>query len=77
LDKSKTAHCNKLDKLVLNASSDPNTVVVIADASVNNNVATSIAYVHSFNNPLKKILHHAINITSTEVKLFAIRCGIN
>jgi len=27
--------------------------------------------------PLTKTIHHAINVTSTEAKLFAIRCGIN
>jgi len=37
----------------------------------------SIAYIHFFNNPIKKILYYAINITMTKAKLFAIRCGIN
>ena len=32
---------------------------------------------HSFNNPLKKMLHYVINITLTEAKLFALKCGIN
>jgi len=45
--------------------------------SIQNNVTTSIAHIHSFNNLLKKTLHHAINVTSTEAKLFAIRCSIN
>jgi len=52
-------------------------VIVIADTSVKNNITTSIVHVHSFNNPLKKILYQAINTTSTETKLFAIKYGIN
>jgi len=32
---------------------------------------------HLANHPLIKIVHHAAFITSTEVELFAIRCGIN
>ena len=28
-------------------------------------------------NTLIKIVHHAVFVTSTEAKLFAIRCGIN
>ena len=52
-------------------------VIVISDASVKNNVTTSIAYIYFFNNPLKKMLHHAINITSTKAELFAIRYEIN
>jgi len=27
--------------------------------------------------PLMKTIHHAVNVTSTEAELFAIRCGIN
>jgi len=46
-------------------------VLVILDTSIQNNVAIS------FNSSLKKTLHHAINITSTEAELFALRCGIN
>jgi len=29
------------------------------------------------NRPVTKIVHHAVNITTTEAELFAIRCGIN
>jgi len=45
--------------------------------SVKNNVALSIAHIHVFNKPTVKTLHHTINITSSEAKFFAIRCGIN
>ena len=40
-------------------------------------MATSIAYIHVHNNPVIKILYHTINITSTKVELFAIRCSTN
>ena len=36
-----------------------------------------IAHIHSRLNTVAKTIYHAINITSTEVELFAIRCGIN
>lgn len=54
-----------------------NTVVIISDTSIKNNVTISIIYIHSFNNLLKKTLYHVINITSTEAELFTLRCGIN
>ena len=76
-NESKIAHCNKLNELIFNTSLEPNTVVVVLDASIKNNIATSIAHVYFFNNLLKKTLYHAINITSMEAELFAIRCGIN
>ena len=62
---------------MINALLDPNTVIVILDASIKNNVTTSIAHVHSFSRPIRKILYHVINTTSIEVELFAIRCGIS
>ena len=37
----------------------------------------SISHIHSSLNDIKKTIHHAVNIASTEAKLFAIRCGIN
>ena len=60
--------------------SSPSSLVltlVIMDASIKNNVATSISHIHIHNKPIVKMLHHAINITSTEAELFTIRCSIN
>jgi len=54
-----------------------NLVIVVSDASIKNNIATSIAYIHSYFNPVKKTLHQAINITTTEVELSVIRCEIS
>jgi len=47
------------------------------DASIKNNIATLIMYVHIYNKPMIKTLHHTINTTSTEAEFFALRCGIN
>ena len=77
LEESKSHYCSLLDNIVLNTSSDPSTVVVISDTSIKSNITMSVIYDHLFNNPLKKTLHHAINVTSTEAELFSIRCGIN
>ena len=63
--------------MVLRCSSEPNTALVITDASIKNNIATSISHIHSANHPLIKTVHHASFITSMEVELFAIRCSIN
>jgi len=52
-------------------------VVVVFDTSIKNQIATSIAYVHSFRNPVMKTLYYTVNITTTKTKLFVIRCGIN
>ena len=76
-NESKEAYYKKLDEIILKSSLDPKTVVITTDTNVKNNITSSISHIHSFNNPLKKMLHHTINITLTEAELFAIRYGIN
>ena len=61
----------------MESSSNLSHALVIMDASIKNNIATSISHVHIHNKPLTKTLHHTVNIMSTEVELFTIRCGIN
>ena len=70
-------HAQELEDMVLHNSSLPHTALVITDASIKNNIATSILHVYTANLPLTKTVHHASFVTSTEVELFAIRCGIN
>ena len=65
----------ELDDMILESSSFPSVAIVASDASIKNNVATSI--IHMVDKPLTKIVHHTVNVTSTEAELFAIRCGIN
>jgi len=74
--KSKAIHLYKLDDLVFNASSDSNSIIVVSNVSIRNNIAILIAYIHSFFSLTKKMLYHAINITSMEAELFAIRCKL-
>ena len=76
-NKSKKAHCCKLNEVVFNTSNKSNIVIIISDASIKNNVAMSITHIHSFNQALKTTLYHAINVTSTEAKLFVLRWEIN
>ena len=72
----KTYFCN-LNNITLQASTNPQLVVVVSNASIKNYAATLIAHVHVHNNPVIKIIHHAVNVMSTKVELFVIRCGIN
>jgi len=77
-EKNQNKICNQeLDDMVLCCSSEPNTILVITDASIKNDIATSILHIHSADRPLIKTVHHASFITSTEAELFAIICGIN
>ena len=62
---------------MLRASSDLSSTIIVLDANIKNHIITSISHIHSFNKPVIKTLHRAINVTTTEAELFAIWCGIN
>ena len=70
-------YAQELDEMVLWISSSPSIALIITDASIKNDIATSISYIHLANHPLIKMVYHAVFITSMETELFTIRCGIN
>ena len=67
----------QLDKMTLQLSSSPYMVIIVTDASIKKDIATSISHMYICNHPLTKTVHHAVYIMSTEAEIFAIRCGIN
>jgi len=75
-EKYKT-RAQELDDMVLSNSSLPQSALMITDASIKHDIATSISHIHIANHPLTKTVHHALFVTSTKAELFAIRCGIN
>ena len=74
---NKTTHIHKLDECVFYTSNNSKSVVIVSDTSIKNNITISITHVHSLLNPVKKMIHYAVNIMSTEAELFAIRYSIN
>jgi len=66
-----------LDNTIINVFNNSHSSVVIADISIRNNVTTSIVHIYLYNRPVIKIVHYAVNITTIEAELFAIRCRIN
>ena len=68
--------CN-LNNIAINISNNPYSLIILSNASIKNNIAISISYIYSHNRLVIRMIHHAVNITTTETKLFAIRCGIN
>jgi len=65
-------HIKNLEEIMLRAFSDPFLSIAMLDVSIKNQVTTSILHIHSFNKPVVKTLHRAINITIAKAKLFAI-----
>ena len=70
-------HIEKLDKIALRMSSNPLSTIIVSDTSIKNHIATLISHIHSFNKPVIKTKHRAINVTTTKAELFAIQCRIN
>ena len=70
-------HIQKLNEIVLRASSNPSSTIIMSDASIKNHVATLILHIHYYNKPVIKTMHRVINVTTTKAELFAIHCGIN
>ena len=76
-EKNNKKHYQQLDEMTLQSSSSPHMAIVVIDASIKNDIATSISYVHICDHSLIKMVHYAAYVTSTELELFAIRCSIN
>ena len=55
----------------------PYTAIVVFNASIKNDIATLVSHIYIQNNPLIKMVHHMVYITSTEVELFTIRCRLS
>ena len=70
-------HIQQLNNMVIESTNIPSTAIVVMDASIKNNITTSILHTHLHNKPITKTLHHIVHVTSSEAKLSAIRCGIN
>jgi len=68
---------NELDNIYSDSLTKLDTILIIADTSVKNNVATLISHIHRGQEIIAKTVHHTINVIFSEAKLFTIRCGIN
>jgi len=70
-------HSNQLNDIAIMSLLNHSHTLIISDTGIKNNIATSIAHIHIYDSSIIKTIHHAANVTSTEAKLFAIRCSIN
>ena len=66
-----------LNNLAISSLLDFSYTLVVTDANIKNNLAMSITHIYIHNRDVIKIIYHAVNVLSTEAKLFVIRCGIN
>jgi len=74
---SRKVQIKKLNELIFMASTNLKMAVIVSDTSIKNQIASSITHIYVHNKPVIKTFYYAVNVTSTKVELFAIRCGIN
>ena len=60
-----------------NSFNSPETIFIMSDTSIKNNIATSISHTQIEYNIIRKTVHYAMNVSFTEAKLFTIRCDIS
>jgi len=70
--KSNELRIHQLNSIVIKVSSSQSIAIIISNASIKNDIATSISHTHISNQPLIKTLHHTAFVTSTEADMFAI-----
>ena len=71
------AHSHQLDNIAITSLLNQSHALIVTDTGIKNNVATSIAYIHICNKLIIKTIYYAVNVTSFEAELFAIRYDIN
>jgi len=75
--KNDIARSQQLNDMTIVSSLLSHTALIVSDASIKHDIATSVLHIHMWDKPLIKTVHHAVCITSTEAELFMIRCGLN
>ena len=63
-------HQNRLNNVYKNFLANYDTMLIVSDVSVKNNVATSILHICRGQEIIAKTIHHAMNMTSSETELF-------
>ena len=76
-NKSLNVHIQALNNIALTSLSDFSIALVVSDTSIKNQVVTSISHIYVHNKQVIKMIHYTVNIMTTEVELFTIRCNIN
>ena len=73
----KITHQNKLKNIYETLSNSQDTILIISDTSVKNNIAILVSYIWRRHEIIAKTDHHVMNILLIEALIFAIRHGIS
>ena len=76
-NKSLNVHIQALNNIALTSLSDFSIALVVSNTSIKNQVVTSISHIYVHNKQVIKMIYYTVNVMTTEVELFTIRCNIN
>ena len=72
-----TSHCNRLNNIIKNLLVNQDTILIIIDTSIKNNIVTLVSHIYRGQEVITKSVYYAMNVTSMEAELFSIRYRIN
>jgi len=75
--KNDTARSQQLNDMTIASFLLSHMALIVSDASIQHDIATSVSHIHMQDKPLIKTVHHGVFVTSTEAELFTIRYGFN
>ena len=73
----RTAHQNKLKNIYKNSTNCHDTMLIISDMSVKNNIITSVSHIQRKHEIIMETVYHVMNVIFIVVKIFAIRYSIS
>ena len=68
---------NRLNKVYENSLNNQDTILIIVNTSVKNNITTLVSHIQKSHNIVNKCVHHTMNVNYIEAELFAIRYRID
>jgi len=76
IDALKT-HYFRIDRIYKDFLNNQDTILIIVDTSIKNNIATLVFHIQKSHNIINKSVYYTMNVNSTEAELFTIRCRID
>jgi len=75
--KAKTTNGNKLNNIYKDSIINQNTILIIPNVSVKNNIITLVLHIQRGHEIIAKNIHYIMNVSSTKAKLFTIKYSIS
>ena len=69
-------HIENLDDIAFRVLSNSSSSIIVSDTSIKNYITTSISHIYSYDRPIIKTIHKAVNVSQIRYSLVVI-LGLN